>query len=234
MKLFKHSLLKITLLLLIICSCTNDDAIVDCNEATIASYLVECPWDVTISNNLLTYTFNNDQTLSIISSDNTFSTTGTWNTSTNNSGQIVVTIVEQFNDFNDEWVFNDCNFADLQVVSTNNPDTIININCSNDTEDCTESIVAGILLECPWDVTVSNNLFTYTFNNDQTLSINLINTTTTGTWSTSTNTSGQIVVTIVEQFNDFNDEWIFNDCDLEALQVVSTNNPDAIININCN
>ena len=129
MKLFKLSILKIALCLLVFSSCTSDDSIVNCTEDIIASYLVECPWDVNASSGDYVYIFNSDLSFSITLSNNSYSTSGTYSLSTNASGEIVVTMLEEFNDFNHEWTFSNCDFANLQVTSSDPNTNTIEINC---------------------------------------------------------------------------------------------------------
>ena len=236
MKLFKFSFLKIALCLLFLNSCTNDETIIDCTEDVIESYLVECPWDVNTTNSDYIYTFSTDQTLSITTANNSYATTGTWSTSTNAAGQVVVTITEELGDFNDEWTFNNCDFSDLQVTSTDSTVNSIEINCSGDiSNDCTEDVIESYLVECPWDVNTTSSDYIYTFSTDQTLSITTANNsyTTTGTWSTSTNAAGQIVITIVDVASDFNDDWTFTNCDINNLQVSSANSTVNTIESSC-
>jgi hypothetical protein len=112
-------------------SCSADD----CTEDIIASYLVECPWDINASSGDYVYIFNSDLSFSITLSDNSYSTSGTYSLSTNASGEIVVTMLEEFNDFNHEWTFSNCDFANLQVTSSDPNTNTIEINCS-DNDDC--------------------------------------------------------------------------------------------------
>ena len=65
----------------------------DCTEEIIASYLVECPWDINASSGDYIYIFNSDLSFSITLSDNSYSTSGTYSLSTNASGEIVVTML---------------------------------------------------------------------------------------------------------------------------------------------
>ena len=58
----------------------------DCTEEIIASYLVECPWDINASSGDYVYIFNSDLSVSITLSDNSYSTSGTYSLSTNASG----------------------------------------------------------------------------------------------------------------------------------------------------
>ena len=234
MKLFKLSILKIALCLLVFTSCTSDDSIVNCTEDIIASYLVECPWDVNASSGDYVYIFNSDLSFSIILSDNSYSTSGTYSLSTNASGEIVVTMLEEFNDFNHEWTFSNCDFENLQVTSSDSNTNTIEINCS-DNNDCTEDTIASYLVECPWDVNASSGDYVYIFNSDLSFSIILSDNSysTSGTYSLSTNASGEIVVTMLEEFNDFNHEWTFSNCDFENLQVTSSDSNTNTIEINC-
>ena len=103
----------------------------DCTEDIIASYLVECPWDINASSGDYVYIFNSDLSFSITLSDNSYSTSGTYSLSTNASGEIVVTMLEEFNDFNHEWTFSNCDFANLQVTSSDPNTNTIKINCSD-------------------------------------------------------------------------------------------------------
>ena len=103
----------------------------DCTEDIIASYLVECPWDINASSGDYVYIFNSDLSFSITLSDNSYSTSGTYSLSENTSGEIVVTMLEEFNDFNHEWTFSNCDFANLQVTSSDPNTNTIKINCSD-------------------------------------------------------------------------------------------------------
>ena len=107
----------------------------DCTEEIIASYLVECPWDINASSGDYVYIFNSDLSFSITLSDNSYSTSGTYSLSTNTSGEIIVSMLEEFNDFNHVWTFSNCDFANLQVTSSDLNTNTIEINCS-DNDDC--------------------------------------------------------------------------------------------------
>ena len=111
----------------------------DCTEEIIASYLLECPWDINASSGDYVYIFNSDLSFSITLINNSYSTSGTYSLSTNTSGEIVVTMLEEFNDFNHEWTFSNCDFANLQVTSSDLNTNTIEINCS-DNGDCYEFV----------------------------------------------------------------------------------------------
>ena len=48
-------------------------------------------------------------------------------------------MLEEFNDFNHEWTFSNCDFSNLQVTSSDPNTNTIEINCS-DNDDCYEFV----------------------------------------------------------------------------------------------
>lgn len=104
------------------------------------------------------------------------------------------------------------------------------IECEDDnvTSECTEDEVDELLVECQfWTVTIGDIEYTYVFGSDGSVNVNENNsqTITSGTWSTSTNPTGIVVVSVATESGNFASDWLFFDCDNpEGPEVVSTAN----------
>tara|TARA_B100000795_G_C22769618_1_gene427302 strand:- start:158 stop:1441 length:1284 start_codon:yes stop_codon:yes gene_type:complete len=128
----------------------------DCTENLIVSYLIACPWDVNASSEDYIYIFNSDFFFSITLSDNSYSTSGTYSLSTNASGEIVVTMLEELNDFNHEWTFSNCDFSNLQVTSSDPNNNTVEISCSGN-DDCYQYVFPIQMILDGSVVNVGNN-----------------------------------------------------------------------------
>ncbi|WP_296312755.1 hypothetical protein [Winogradskyella sp. UBA3174] len=116
-------------------------------------------------------------------------------------------------------VFTNMCYAICEGFTENN---VVNCEDDNNPSDCSEDAVASALVECQiWFATVNNQVYTYVFSSDGTVTVSLNNSAvTSGTWSL-TNVNGTLTAIIIMDSENFSDEWSFY-CDTPILIVVSS------------
>ncbi|MGC1471198.1 MAG: hypothetical protein WA775_01290 [Psychroserpens sp.] len=112
------------------------------------------------------------------------------------------------------------------------------IDCGNSVNpSCSLDDAQDALLSCSWTVNIGDETFSYVFTDDGIITITEISTTFpyTATWILTAGIAGIPSLIINEEFGQFEDEWVFVNCEDGAFDVFSTINPnETLITPDCN
>lgn len=215
--------------------CEDGNNPADCSEEDISSFLVECVWYINTSlyNNVNAeyVQFYQDGSLEIFSEGSNDGVNGTWDLSSNPTGEVYMFFnitdgpYDVFSQF--DWTVTQCSEGFI-ILESGNEFIQLERDCddNNNPGDCSEEDVAGLLVECQyWSVIINNQEYEYVFGSDGTVTVSINNDSlASGTWSTSTNGDGDAVVSINTNSDNFNSDWTFLSCSEDNIIISSSAN----------
>ena len=126
-------------------------------------------------------------------------------------------------------VFPNMCYAECEGFTENN---IIDCDDDNTPSDCSEDTVASALVECQvWFATVNNQVYTYVFSSNGTVSVSTNNDSiASGTWSVTTDSNGVTTAVINTNSGNFTNDWAFY-CDSASPEYTVVSSASWITNI---
>ena len=217
-----------------------------CTEEQVDAKLMECHWEAVSYNGddqLQGYDIYFNENQDLVVEGNGTEYLGTWSTAGNPANGVYVTITQlegPVQDLNGQWFVAECT-AEQFVLTTNDVEMVLERDCSENTNNCTEEDVVGIFSECTWNIVNYNGsddliIFDLNFNNDGTVLITGDGQTITAMWSTSTTADGVWIA-----FSDINagniqalsGDWIVVECEANRIKLQNDNNTYVILESTC-
>ena len=217
-----------------------------CPEEVIDAYLAECHWvgdfNGTADFNDYDFYFLGDQVLKALNPIDNTELFGTWMTSENNDGDVVVTIEmpAPLQDFNGEWTVIECDEERIKIIK--GEDYIVYERECEGNEQCYAEDINGDLVECVWNAVNYNGLDDFIdwdlqFNADGTFNITNPNGTITANWSATDSTNGVMIeFSNIEGTSDLqgmNGLWSVIQCAEDRIKIENDNGDYIIFEQDC-